>query len=61
MTYKSNITHSFDVTSNVCYKTLIPWLSMLYYIYNTSTARGSIQKFDNDYDVIFMCYRCNIT
>ena len=35
MTYKHNITHSFDVTSNVCYKTLIPWLSMLYYIYNT--------------------------
>ena len=35
MTYKNNITHSFDVTSNVCYKTLIPWLSMLYYIYDT--------------------------
>ena len=35
MTYKYNITHSFDVTSNICYKTLIPWLSMLYYIYNT--------------------------
>ena len=24
-------------------------------------ARGSIQKFDNDYGVIFMCYRGNIT
>ena len=24
-------------------------------------ARGSKQKFDNDYDVIFMCYKCNIT
>ena len=24
MTYKYNITHSFDVASNVCYKTLIP-------------------------------------
>ena len=35
MTYKYNITHSFDVTLDVCYKTLIPWLSMLYYIYNT--------------------------
>ena len=35
MSYKYNITHSFDVTSGVCYKTLIPWLSMLYYIYNT--------------------------
>ena len=35
MTYKYNITHSFDVTLDVCYKTLIPWLSMSYYIYNT--------------------------
>ena len=27
-------------------------------------ARGyfsSIQKFDNDYDIISMCYKCNIT
>ena len=24
-------------------------------------ARGSKQKFDNDYDVIFMCYKCNMT
>ena len=24
-------------------------------------ALGSKQKFDNDYDVIFMCYKCNIT
>ena len=24
-------------------------------------ARGSKQKFDNDHDVIFMCYKCNIT
>ena len=58
MTYKYNITHSFDVTSNVCYKTLIPCLSMLYYII---TARDSTQNFDNDYDVIFMCYKFNIT
>ena len=49
MTYKYNITHSFDVTSDVCYKTLIP------------AARGSRQKFDNGYDVNFMCYKCNIT
>ena len=57
MTYKYNITHSFDVTSNVCYKTLIPWLSMLHLFHGYLcyiTARGSIQKFDNDYDVIFM-------
>ena len=27
----------------------------------TDVARGSKQKFDNDYDVIFMCYKCNIT
>ena len=32
MTYKYNITHSFDVTSDVCYKTLIPWLSMLLHL-----------------------------
>ena len=25
---------------------------------HSPTASGSIQKFDNDYDVIFMCYRC---
>ena len=24
------------------------------------TARFSIQKLDNDYEVIFMCYKCNI-
>ena len=24
-------------------------------------ARSSIQKFDNDYDVIFMYYTCSIT
>ena len=46
MTYKYNITHSFDVTSDDV---------------TSPTARGSIQKFDNDYDVIFMCYKCNIT
>ena len=34
MIYKYNIALSFDVTSDVCYKTIIPWLSMLYYIYN---------------------------
>ena len=30
MTCKYNIKHSFDVTLDVCYKTLIPWLSMSY-------------------------------
>ena len=49
---------------------------MLYYIYNTQKwrhnhcqmsqshlpeARGPKQKFDNDYDVIFMCYKYNIS
>ena len=54
MTYKYNITHSFDVTSDVCYKTLIPWLPymviyyilptmvMLYYIYNTQEWRHNL-------------------
>ena len=27
MTYKNDITHSFDVNTIVCYKTLIPWLN----------------------------------
>ena len=31
MTYECNIRHIFDVTLNVCYMSLIPWLSMSYY------------------------------
>ena len=27
---------------------------------NLLAAHGSIQKLDNDYDVILMCYKCNI-
>ena len=27
---------------------------------HSPAARGSKQKFDNDYDVIFMCYKCNL-
>ena len=69
MTYENNITHSFDVTPIVCYKTLIPWLFLCYITIKThkndviillSTSQshspashGSLQKFDNDYDVIF--------
>ena len=40
MTYKYNITHSFDVTSDVCYKTLIPWLSTYYITFITHKNDG---------------------
>ena len=42
---------SMCVSTQICGLTCAHWCA----------ARGSKQKFDNDYDVIFMCYKCNIT
>ena len=46
------ITHKIDVIIDVIVKTSQS---------HSHAANGSIQNFDNDYDVIFMCYKCNTT
>ena len=46
MTYKYNITHSFDVTSDVCYKTLIPcYLCYITFITHKNDVIISLSNF----------------
>ena len=64
-TNQCDMLHRFVLYSpGIYYKTLTPWKHMFYYILNTKmtsqsqnyspATRSSMQKFDNDFDVIFM-------